>query len=464
MRERLEADRPITAQADTRATPSTPGKARAFAALQRLAGNAAVNRLVAQPVLVIEDQGKRLDNEAEAAKFLEAAFTEQYGEPPAGAQQTRLREMATAANDPEVVDPIPTLAAAVDYIGKGVAINAPRGSYNPERSPVRGAPSEWGYGMAGRQPSPIEAPQSPQYDFPTAAHPPAKVDVPGMLFGQQKAITKKRAEHAGEEVGKNLFRYRVEARLRVTPMELTKAAAGPDYYQSSGPSKSASAGADSDVHQSKFDQLIPGGKRERKEASMRKELQTIHDRYKDHKTLKDMSIYSRDRGDDYFEAASSNAISTMFVHSEVQAAADAHDGTAKSLVAGLIAAIELQAKAEQGVPGKPIRVVVETVTMAGFSAPNTVCGNACKGALVHIAEMLDAEFTDARAVAKAALKPSFIFLRGTAGLSFSAHIQGEKDFQGKGKGAASAPPGGVGTEAANRQVFEYEPGPTKKKK
>jgi hypothetical protein len=457
VRETLEADRPSTAQADTRATPSTSSTSafartpRALAALQRLAGNAAV----AQRILVIENRGRHFDKTAGATEYLEKKFAKRYGKPLTTAQAARLQELAESAKDRNEVYAVPTLDAALAYIAHSTPINAPRQSYDPSASPARGPQPEWGYSMAGRAPAAIEAPQSPQYAFPTTAHSPVEIDVPEMLGQQRDAITEKRAK-ATRKLGKNLFHYGVRAEVRVTPLGVSQDATGSEVYGPSGPSQAASADAGSNLYQSKFDLPKPG-KRERKETSMRDELQVIHDKFKSHPTLKKTAMYSSDRSGDYFKKAKSGAISTMFVHSEVQAAAEAHDHTAKELVARLIAAIEQAARAEQAAPGAPIEVVVAAVNMMGFSAPNTVCGNACKGALVHIAEMLDAEFTLARAQAKVDLKDEAIFLRGSADLTFGAHIQGEKNFQGKGRGATPAPPGGVPKEAAHHQVLEYEP-------
>ena len=51
----------------------------------------------------------------------------------------------------------------------------------------------------------------------------------------------------------------------------------------------------------------------------------------------------------------------------------------------------------------PLRVVVVALTFSGHSDPNTVCSGACKGALMHIGEILETEFADARAAAKGRL-------------------------------------------------------------
>ena len=100
-----------------------------------------------------------------------------------------------------------------------------------------------------------------------------------------------------------------------------------------------SARRDSDVYQSKFKKLGPRPRARKRDMqdSMRSELDRIRDKYEDNPDFSGgSSLYSDDvdRGRGSFKnktRAKSQAISSLYVHSEVQAAADAHDGAGREL-------------------------------------------------------------------------------------------------------------------------------------
>lgn len=79
----------------------------------------------------------------------------------------------------------------------------------------------------------------------------------------------------------------------------------------------------------------------------------------------------------------------MFAHAEVQASAHGHEEVGATMAEGLIKAIADTAVTAKGKQGNaPLSVVVIALVWPGFSDPNSVCSGACKGALMHINDLL----------------------------------------------------------------------------
>jgi hypothetical protein len=448
----------------TQRRPSRPpaGPARLLA-LQRAAGNRATRRLV-QRELEITDQGRLFTDQTLAATYLTQQYTAARGALGL-AELQRLNEVAAAASSPNEVNRI-TLADALDYIQTAKPLRVQRDYRDPSLSPVRAPDPPWRYQFAPWSPGPLEAPQSPQYRFPDEPHPQQSIDFAAHLGEQQTLLSGERASRKDEKLGKNLFQYSVKAQIRITHLAEGKDVGGQPLFSPAKPPEHRESSAQSRTYQSRF-QLLgekPGEPERDYEPEIRQELDRIYEGAKDMKEFREKStLYAherdaekRDRSGGYFAdptRSKPNAISTMFVHSEVQAAADAHVVAGHKLAQRLLRDIIREARSEQ-TGTEPIDVVVLAVYWVGFSDPNTVCSNACKGALRHISQVLEQKFTSLRHTEKISLKDDNIFVRGSAQLSLSGHVQGEKEFQGMGVGASGAM---KSTRTQHRTVTEYKP-------
>jgi hypothetical protein len=101
-------------------------------------------------------------------------------------------------------------------------------------------------------------------------------------------------------------------------------------------------------------------------------------------------------------------------------------------------------------------IVIVSVNLSGHSHPNTVCGGACKEALVHVAKVFDEAFSHHRSAYKLELRADDIFLRGSQHLRVASHVHSSKKYKQRyGKGAK--PSSGPSKKPKNRTVVEYPP-------
>lgn len=448
-------------------------------ALQRQAGNAAVVRALTgsrdaspptvQRQLLITDKNRVFTDPLQAEAYLRAEYAAFAQAAPDRAKEERLLELAKVALASNMVVPI-ALAPALAYIHSATPLNVAPHYIDPSMSPARDDSGQWEYQMAGASATPLEAPQSPRHLFPESQFPSVSIDVPTNLWNVNQSLVAESAQIPSSKLGNNTFKYRISAELRCTTFERKT---GPDALEYFGPSDApsySSSSVDSQLYGSKF--KIPtrrGVRAANLQPEMRAELHHIKEEgpkrpyFQAGSTIwaheRDSSAV--DRSGDYFTnpaKSSAQSLGMMFAHSEVQAAADAHREAGVRLARSLVRAIIAKARERQD-NGKPLEVVVVAVTWTGFSGPNSVCGNACKGALIHIGEIVDAEFTRARHARKADLRAENISLRGSAQLSVSGHIGSESRYaSGYGVGAMPPPPARHGTpRPRNKYVTEYHP-------
>ncbi len=375
----------------------------------------------------------------------------------------RLRELASAAASTDKIVEV-TLKPALLYAHDGTPLRPEIYEREPWKSPSR-EPARPGTSTSPTAPrAPLFAPQSPRHEYPSTDYDPMSVDVRDDLRDERGRVEGERSSRKGKDaLGKNMVTYKVRAQLRFEDMRSVDDSDGRRRYT---PDRRydpvyGSARRDSDVYQSKFKKLGPRPRARKRDMqdSMRSELDRIRDKYEDNPDFSGgSSLYSDevDRGRGYFKnktRAKSQAISSLYVHSEVQAAADAHDGAARGLARGLMSDIEDDLLRRKQ-PDTPLRVVVVALTFSGHSDPNTVCSGACKGALMHIGELLETEFATARAAVKARLAQDEIFVRGSSKLRVSGHFTAAERFQGYELGAGRAPNDG---QLPSSRVFEYPP-------
>lgn len=412
-----------------------------------------------------------------ARAFLRERYAAAHPKAATGAGDRLERLAEVAALDNEVVEV--TLPAAMAFIHSDVALRAERQYRDPSRSPQRGGLTDWEYEMTSFAPTSYDAPQSPRRHFDDEKPMPIDVDIATPLGSMFGAIATGRSLVPDyTDWGKNLFRYRVAAHVRMRRLRLVKDPDGGSYYVPEQP-RYASRYVDSRLYHSRLE-LPPTARGESAtefEDEIRTELQYIYDegmrRGGTFYGGSSLYAYQRARTDnqrakkvnrdvgDYFTdrtKSSNTAISSLYVHSEVQAAADAHEEAGDSLAEELFGDILRQAELTRASPTAPVELVVVAVTWAGASEPNTVCGGACKGGLVHISEMLEEKFEALRATRKEGLAKQGVFVRGSAELSYSAHVQGRKKFGGYGTGASDPRPRGGGKQPLpKRWVREYPP-------
>jgi hypothetical protein len=463
--------------------PRAPAPApHEIVALQRSAGNAAVARSLAaarqrvlQRELRFSDTKETFTTAPAALKYLTDQYREAYKKDPAGGAAQRLREVAgAAASTDKIVET--TLKPALAYIHEATALRPEVYEREPWKSPQRDAGPSWNFEMTGGAPGPLFAPQSPRYEYPRTEYDPYNIDVgPDMRSEKQRVEGERRDRaEAGEKLGKNMLTYKVRAEVRVQRMRSVRDPDGRTRYTAHGEAPSyLSSSRRSDVYQSKYGRPARhhGDAPVDMERSIRSELERLHPKYRDNPDFyggSTLYAYERDsveqrkkgrqskkvdRGGQHFRDAKSQSISTAFVHSEVQAAAHAHDGAGRALAREVQADIERELRARQ-LPGQTLRAVVMALTYSGHSDPNTVCSGACKGALMHIGEILEAEFETARHAAKPSLREENIFLRASGEFRVSGHVGSSHEFQHFGSGAGRAPGGG---RMPHRRIYEYNP-------
>ncbi len=142
----------------------------------------------------------------------------------------------------------------------------------------------------------------------------------------------------------------------------------------------------------------------------------------------------------------------------MQAAAHAHSEAGAAFSEQLFTDVVRDATASrQG--DEAIAIVVLAVNWTGVSEPNTVCGGACKGALVHVGELLEQNFERVRAREKTRLADTGVFVRESLVLSCSGSVRGRKEFGGFGTGALpdSRAPAGGREKVRHRYVRAYDP-------
>ncbi|HEY6892099.1 MAG TPA: hypothetical protein VI300_30125 [Solirubrobacter sp.] len=476
--ERAERERPETGRPRR---PEPP--LHAIVALQRSAGNAAVARSLAaarsrslQRELRFTDTSATFTAAPAALKYLNDEYVAAYKKPASGKVAERLREVAgAAASTDKIVET--TLKPALAYIHDGTPLRPAVYEREPWKSPARDAGPSWNFEMTGGSPAPLFAPQSPRYQYPDTDYDRMSVDVGADMRGEKARVEKERSgrEEEGEKLGQNMLTYKVRAEVRVETMRSTREPDGRSRYTTDrgDAPKYMSVSKGSDVYQSKFERpaRTHGDDAIDMEASMRAELDRLHPKYKGNRDFyagSTLYAYDRDsakkakrgkesdmvdRSGGYFRDAGSRSISTAYVHSEVQAAAHAHDGAGRALARAIMADIERELRTRKRT-GQPLRAVVVALTYSSHSDPNSVCGGACKGALMHIGEILEDTFTTERHAAKPNLSRDDIFLRASREFRVSGHVGSSKKFQRYGAGAGRAPGGG---KLPHRRIYEYNP-------
>ena len=467
MRARLDERAGPEPERPRRAAPPLP----AILALQQGAGNAAVARALTaarqgrmlQRELRVTDTKQTFTDAPSAAGYLTTEYKAAYKIEPTVKVRERLRELASAAASTDKVVEV-TLKPALLYAHDGTPLRPEIYEREPWKSPSRDPAPAWNFDLTHRDPAPLFAPQSPRHEYPSTDYDPMSVDVRDDLRDERGRVEGERSSRKGKDaLGKNMVTYKVRAHLRIEQMRSVDDADGSRRYTADRRHHPIydSAHVDSDVYQSKFKKLGPRPRARKRDMqdSMRSELDLIRSKYADNPDFSGgSSLYSDDvdRGRGYFKnktRAKSQAISSLYVHSEVQAAADAHDGAGRALARDLMDDIETRLR-ERKQKNASLRAVVVAVTFSGHSDPNTVCSGACKGALMHIGEILETEFAAARAAEKERLRRASIFLRGSAFLRVSGHFTASERFQGYELGAGRAPRDG---RLPSSRVYEYRP-------
>jgi hypothetical protein len=449
----------------------------AVLALQRTAGNAVVTRLI-QRQLDFTDDGTTFTDPAAAKSHLLGAYAKTHAQPVPADGQTRLTSLASTALGDRVIET--TLAGAVKYVHDGTPLAYRQLERDPSKSPSRDDSDPWEYQMALDEPSVLDAPQSPRREFPETEYPAVKLQIPTELKQQKAALHDEhgRRVKAKEKLGNNQFKYKVVAQVRIEQFE--KHDRGGTAFYSVRDDMEPEYTAPSQQSQQYSSQMsllgpTPGDAQKPYEQPMRTELDLIANEGRKRPSFqKGSHIYGFernkkgvDRRGDYFtntERASTDAIGSLYFHSEVQAGAHAHESAGKQLAEGLIASISSRAR-EVRKASPAVRVVVVSVDLSGWSSPNTVCSGACKGALVHIGEVLDMQFKQARHAAKIELATEDVFLRGSKHLGVSGHVGSEQKFQGYTKGASTQTD--KSKKRKHHTITEYKPevmNPPKKEK
>lgn len=350
-------------------------------ALQRSAGNAAVTRLI-QRQLDFTDEGTTFTDPKAAEAHMLAAYQTAHKQPVPPAGRERLTSVAAAAGWDAIIET--TLASAVKYVHDGTPLVYRPLERDPSKSPMRDDSGSWDYEMANAESSILDAPQSPRREFPQTQYPAVKLQIPTELKQQKTAVHKEKSERETkkEKLGNNQFKYNVTAQVRIEELEKHERSGTPFYsVREDAEPKYTAPAQQSQMYSSQMalPGPSPGDTQVAFEGPMRSELDRIaHAGRKRPSFFKGSHIYGFernkkgvDRRDDYFldeERASKDAIGSLYFHSEVQAAAHAHDTVGKQLAANLIADISTQAR-EVRKTTEAVRVVVVSVDLVGGRLP-----------------------------------------------------------------------------------------------
>lgn len=379
----------------------------------------------------------------------------------------RLDEMAQTADDTRYTYPISSLADAMDYIDTAKPIDIVRLDSDPGKTPVRMTDdtTPWNFVLYknAAPPTTLRIPQSPTHEsfFPSDSTPASEtVDLRSGFTHLRSNIETWQTGIPKSKLGQNHYTYELEIKYRLQPLESATDLGGSTGYKPGPRAPLSSASASSPYYTSKM-KLPPQSKGDKvvdMEPKMRAELSHLH-QHSERGEFKKTSLYANDKKTGartktpaYYAKATNSQLSSLYYHSEVQAAADA-DGAKKGAAKAVNDMVmEAMIKKKAG----SYELVVAAVLIKGFSHDRTVCGNACKPALAHLSEIIE---TEVRAQINAQkTKPivasNELFVRRSRYFTVSAHVGAGKEFQGLETGAKT----GIGTPSLeHHNVNEYQP-------
>lgn len=358
-------------------------------------------------------------------------------------EMARLTEIAEVAGNARYLYVVPDEAAALAYIELATPIKAERFDSTPGETPQRETddttPWNFSFFTTRNAPSALKIPQSPkkQSFFPSTFEEASdNLDIAQGIADVKAAIANWKAT-VNPSVGQNNYSYRVKIHYRLDTLgEFTGSDKKTYFKKNAHPrlSEVAEQGEYFTSKKMKAEQVV-GGAQVDVEIPIKRKLDDLMANYERGKYA-ETSLYSKDRKTKaktkppgYFATADIGRISSLFFHSEVQAASDeaAADAVARDVVARMID----DALLKQGVSTTPGGIVVVAVTILSFSDTRTVCGNACKAAVTDIARRLETKVNEHLAAAKTdpRLARSHLSLRRSKLFRVTAHVGADMRFR-----------------------------------
>lgn len=431
---------------------------------------------VVQRRLEIIDQKEYFEKEADAEKYLKAKYEEILE---AEAQkknltsprlmildeQQRLKETAKVADDKRYVYPFQTLKDAMEYIASGKNLSIQKYDLQPHKTPPRETDdgSPWGFALYKSAPPPtnIEVPQSPTDTyFPSnrAAPTPFHIDLFSDIKERRDEIGTWAKGSTKSHLGNNHYAYNLQIYYRLEELEDFVDQKGETSFVRKQPEKVRTQTRPSPYYTSKKDRppQKKGDKPVNMEKDIRDELEHLHQNY-DRDEFQKTSLFAENKGvrtknPGFYKSANVGQISSLYFHSEVQAASD-KDGARE--VAGQ-AVTKLVDKAKAKIAGKKgYNLVVMAGIITGYSENRTVCGNACKPALADLSSVIAEKMTNELHQQRNANQTAGLYIRRSSEFRVSAHVGAERTFQGLETGAQVK--SGTLTKLPHNMVVEYQP-------
>lgn len=380
-------------------------------------------------------------------------------------EQGRLKEVAGAADDKRYVYPIPTLDDAMQYIATGKNINAMKYDTMPDQTPQRDTDDStpWNFVLHNTHTPPInmEVPQSPTHErfFPTdIKFTPQFVDLLDGISDVRNEIHTWKKRSKKSHIGKNHYSYRLTIKYRLDKLETFTDVGGNTSYGASTHTALNDAIEQSKYYTSKKE-IAPqkiGEKPIDIESNIRDELTHLHTHY-DRDKFQETSMFATDKSGirtktaAFYKSAKIGQLSSLYFHSEVQAASD-------QAAATKVAVEAVNKTIREAINHKKAghyNLVIVAAIIKGYSDNRTVCGNACKPALSHLSEIIAQEMDKQLKIKKIdpAVKTADLHIRRSAKFRVSAHVGAAVKFQGLQTGAQL---GGNPTVLPHNQVNEYD--------
>lgn len=433
---------------------------------------------VVQRRVEIIDVKQHLENEADAEKYLKDEYEKilkaeaqknNLTSPRSmnSVEQKRLKEITKVADDKRYVYPFKTLKDAIDYIESGKNLNIQKYDLEPYKTPPRETDdsSPWGFSLykTALPPTKIEVPQSP-----TDTHFPSNSDAPTPFHIDLLSDIKERRDEIGtwakgstkSHLGNNHYAYKLQIYYRLEELEDLKDQKGETSFVRKRPESVRTQMRPSPYYTSKKDRppQKKGDKPVSMEQDIRHELEHLHQNY-DRDEFQKTSLFAENKGvrtknPGFYQSAKVGQISSLYFHSEVQAASD-KDG-AREVAGQAVTELVDQAKAEiAGKKGGNYNLVVMAGIITGYSENRTVCGNACKPALADLSSVIAEEMTNELHQQRDAHQTTGLYIRRSSKFSVSAHVGAERTFQGLETGAQVK--SGTLINLPHNMVVEYQP-------
>lgn len=431
---------------------------------------------VIQRVLEITDTQQYFEQKSDAEAYLAAEYVQVLTkDTPSGTavremtsdETVRMQEIAAVADEARYVYPVATLEEALQYIATGLAINSARYDLRPDQTPARETDDStpWNFVLhkSYTPPAQFEIPQSPAYEsyFPSdSTYNPEYEDLRSGITEVRSQIDSWQADIPKTHKGNNHYAYQLKIKYRLDRLRgFTDVQGGTSYTPRS---RSALYGASQSSRYYTSKKKLPPQKKGDSphdvEPAIRDTLTHLHSHY-DRDAFQKTSLYATDKAGvrtktpQFYQTAKVGQISSLYFHSEVQAASDA-DGA--RLVAQQAVAQVVQ-KALSDKKAGPYNLVITAGIIEGYSDNRTVCGNACKPALAYLSEIIAAEMAAQLRLQRdmALVKASELFIRRSRYFRVSAHVGAGVEFQGLETGAqlgTSQP-----TVLPHHGVHEYKP-------